>query len=61
MRWLPKEQAVMKSKPGTKVIDLTSFTLEELRQMRDDAARNRNMKLALECAIAIDKKKGFYK
>lgn len=51
----------MKSKPGTKVIDLTSFTLEELRQMRDDAARNRNMKLALECAIAIDKKKGFYK
>ena len=36
-------------------------SLEELRFRRDLAARDGDMKLAMACAIAIDKKRGLYK
>ena len=35
-------------------------SLDELRFRRDLAVRDGDMKLALACAIAIDKKKGYY-
>ena len=36
-------------------------SLEELRFRRDLAARDGDMKLAMDCTIAIDKKRGLYK
>ena len=36
-------------------------SLEELRFRRDLAARDGDMKLAMACAIEIDKKRGLYK
>lgn len=36
-------------------------SLEDLRFRRDLAARDGDLKLAMACAIAIDKKRGLYK
>lgn len=36
-------------------------SLEDLRLRRDMAARDGDMRLAMACAIAIDKVKGYYK
>jgi len=40
--------------------DLMDLTILELRDLRDSALLRKNRTLALQCAIAIDKKKGYY-
>lgn len=40
---------------------LSDESLEDLRFRRDLAVRDGDVKLAMACAIAIDKKRGFYK
>lgn len=40
---------------------LVKLPLEDLRWRRDLAKHDGDFELAFECAVAIDKKKGYYK
>ena len=59
-----KKTAIKLPKSTSPRVDLmcsNDYSLEELRFRRDLAAQDGDIKLAVACAIAIDKKRGLYK